>query len=103
MKNLKNWLIEDAANVTGSPGSAVMSMPSDCVKKRFYRRFKVTNEMFNKLKPGLTEWQSILSPTISEENEVLEFAKANPTCVVVFENSATGSLRAAYPSESAKP
>ncbi len=100
MKSFKHFLAEEAANVTGSPSSASMSMPSDAKKGpvlRRYRKFKVTNECFNKIKPGLKEWMTHLSSNIIEEKEILEFAAANQDHTIVLENSVTGALRAAYP------
>lgn len=104
---MRNWnfpkvLIEDAvaANVTGSPSSSVMSMPSDSrpgpVLRR-WKKFQVANETFMKFSPGLSEWKSLLSPTVTEEKAILEFLQGFPSDVVVLENRDIGTLRALIP------
>lgn len=92
-------LLEDIANVTGSPTSSVMSMPPAVREPpiRRWKKFQVSNETFLKLKPGLTEWKDVLSPVISEERAVLEFAAVNLDHTIVVENVETRALRAVYP------
>lgn len=102
---MRNWKFrptneEVAANATGSPGSAVMSMPSDAKAGpviRRYKKFRISNEMFQKLKPGLNEWMDVLSAAIPEEAEILEFAGKNLDHTIVVENQDSQALRALYP------
>lgn len=95
---------EEIANTSGAGGgNANMAMPPTMrgagrvVTK--WKKFKVCNDTFNKLKCGKMKyerWSRYLNLELDEERNMYEYAKRKGESIIVIENEETGALKAIY-------
>ena len=94
-----------AANVTGSPSSSVMSMPSFPLKRKngqditIRRRMKTvdaTSECFNKFSSGKIKFQNfleMLDVKDPEQRSLREYFSSNPDAGVILRDATSGAVR----------
>lgn len=86
-----------AANVTGDSPTMAMPPTSGGLMRRKYKSFDVDSNLFRKFETGKVKfehWSKYLDLTNEGHTSIYEYAKKNPTHVIVLRNSDNGALRA---------
>lgn len=97
MNNIKEDEGGVAANVTGDSPTMAMPPTSGGLMRRKYKSFDVDSNLFRKFETGKVKfehWSKYLDLTNEGHTSIYEYAKKNPTQVIVLRNSDNGALRA---------
>jgi hypothetical protein len=85
------------ANVTGDSSNMAMPPTSGGLMRRKYKSFDVDSQLFRKFETGKVKfehWSKYLDMQNESHSSIYEYAKKNPTHVIVLRNSDNGALRA---------